>query len=196
MLFSCHSIPNRILIRCGCKIVQGTSFNKSFVRLPNRMTASCYRIMLCSHELFLCAFIYSMRSAYSVKFSGGGARLKSRSCRTGAGVGRRVRDALGSTLPLGTGSACLSSFSLPSLALTVIESKPARSLAGPSAGSSGWRWWASGSAGLLQARLPPLRQLLIALELFGVVLKHPEQSGGLCLHVRAPHARASWGRAL
>ena len=66
----CHSIPNRILIRCGCKIVPGTSFNKSFVRLPNRMTASYYKVMPCSHELFLCAFIYSMRSAYSVKFSG------------------------------------------------------------------------------------------------------------------------------
>ena len=38
-------------------------------------------------------------------------------------------------------------------------------------------------AGLLQARLPPLRQLLVVLELLGVVLEHPELGGGLRLHV-------------
>ena len=60
-----------------------------------------------------------------------GPALKSRSCRTGAGVGRRVRGALGSALPLHTGSACFSSVSLLLVALTVMESKPASSLAGP-----------------------------------------------------------------
>ena len=51
-----------------------------------------------------------------------GPGLKSRSCRTASGMGGLVSRPLGSPEPLGTGSACFSRVSEPSVARTVIES--------------------------------------------------------------------------
>ena len=51
-----------------------------------------------------------------------GPGLKSRSWRTANGTGGLVSRPLGSPDPLGTGSACLSRVSEPSVARTVIES--------------------------------------------------------------------------
>ena len=51
-----------------------------------------------------------------------GPGLKSRSCRTASGTGGLVSRPLGSPEPLGTGSACFSRVSEPSVARTVIES--------------------------------------------------------------------------
>ena len=61
--------------------------------------------------------------------------MKSLSCRTAKVSGRRVSRATGSALPRGTGKACLSRVSLPSVPRTTMESKEARSLAGPY-----WGW--------------------------------------------------------
>ena len=51
-----------------------------------------------------------------------GPGLKSRSCRTASGTGGLVSRPLGSPEPLGTGRACFSRVSEPSVARTVIES--------------------------------------------------------------------------
>ena len=64
-----------------------------------------------------------------------GPGLKSRSWRMARGTGGRVNLALGSALPLGTGSACFNSVSVPSVARTTMESMPATSRAGPYCGS-------------------------------------------------------------
>ena len=51
-----------------------------------------------------------------------GPGLKSRSCLIASGTGGRVSLALGSALPRGTGKACLSKVSEPSVALTTMLS--------------------------------------------------------------------------
>ena len=51
-----------------------------------------------------------------------GAGLKSLSCLTASGTGRRVSRALGSAEPRGTGSACFSKVSEPSVPRTFMES--------------------------------------------------------------------------
>ena len=97
------------------------------------------------------------------------AWVKSRSCLTASGIGGRVSLALGSALPRGTGRACFSRVSLPSVPHT-------------GAASCAPHWLGPGRP-LLQPLLPAPRQGVVMFELLCIILIHSERSGWLFFHI-------------